>query len=159
MDVRVDGECGKAEGLGHHDARGLVPDAGQGFELLERARDQAAVLRDENLGESAQGLGLGWSQTDLADELRDLRHGEECHLRGSRRALEEGRRDLVHLLVRRLSREHDRHEERERILVREGDRDLGMELVEDRVDASGLDRALHGQSIYPMHAGRSASAR
>jgi hypothetical protein len=49
VDVRVDRERRDAERLAQDDARGLAADAGELDELLERARDLPAVLRDELL--------------------------------------------------------------------------------------------------------------
>jgi hypothetical protein len=150
VDVRVDRERRDAERLAQDDARGLAADAGELDELLERARDLPAVLRDELLRQPDQRLRLRGREADLADERAHLLDRQLRHRRGRARAREQGRRDLVHLLVRRLRREDDRDEQGERIDVVERDRDVGDALVEDLPDARELLGLLHrGGSIAP----------
>ena len=49
MNMGVDREGRVAEGLGHHDARGLVPHAGQGLQFPKSPGHLAAVLLGDDL--------------------------------------------------------------------------------------------------------------
>jgi predicted CoA-binding protein len=154
MDVRVDGERRDAEGLGHDHARGLVTDAGERFELLEGARDAAAVLLDEHLREPVERFRLRRSEPAGLDQVVDLPDGELRHLLGGVRAREERRRHEVDARVGRLRGEDDGDEERERIAVAQRDRRGGVELVEHPADPRDLLRALHAGSIARVQSSR-----
>jgi hypothetical protein len=144
MDVRIDGEGRLTEGLLHHDARGLVAHARQGFEGLECGRHAAAVLFDQDPREPRDRLRLGWRESARADDAPDLGDGEPAHRFGRRRAGEQQRRDLVHLDVGALRGEQHGDEQRVGIPMVEEDLDLGVDLVEDATDPTGFVRALHG---------------
>ena len=73
------GNAGLSERLRHHDARGLVPDAGQAFERVEVARHLAAVLVDEDLCEPLDAFRLAGREAARLDRRQDLRLGELRH--------------------------------------------------------------------------------
>jgi hypothetical protein len=64
-------------------------------------------------------------------------------LRGRAGAGEERRRDLVHLHVGRLRGEHDGDKQGERVRVMQGDRRLGVEVVEDLANSLCFNGAAH----------------
>jgi hypothetical protein len=96
---------------------------------------RAAVLFDEDLGESLEALRLLGGEADLPDEVADLVDGEARHLLRGGGAGEEGGSHLVDQLVRRLRREDDGDQEREGVLMGERDGDPRVECVQDRQDA------------------------
>ena len=65
-----------AEGLLHHDARGLVADARQRFERLEVGGHRARVLLDQDAREARDRLRLGGREPARADDAADLRDRE-----------------------------------------------------------------------------------
>jgi cation:H+ antiporter len=159
VDVRVDREGGLAEGLDHHDAGRLVAHPGQGLEGLEVGRHATGVLLDEDLREAADGPRLGGREPAGADQTEDPGYGQLRHLRRRRGAREEPGRHLVHPLVGALGREHDGDEQREGILVGEGNAGIGMEPVEDALDAPRLLLACHPSGASPVRSSSPATRR
>jgi hypothetical protein len=76
VDVRVDGEGRMAEGLLHHDARGLVADARQRLERLEIRGYDARVLLEQDPREARDRLRLRRREAARTDDAPDLRYGE-----------------------------------------------------------------------------------
>ena len=130
MDVGIHRESRHAESLCHDDGGGLMPDARQLFEFLERAGHLAPMLRHEHLTQPDEGLGFLWSEPQLADQRQDPRLGHGRHLRGRAGLGEECRGDFVDLLVRALGRKHHRDQERIGIRVVQRDRRRRVELRE-----------------------------
>ena len=140
-DVRVDDDPLWSAELGRHDIRGLARDAGQANELLERARNLAAVLLDQHLHRPTQRLRLLAEESGCVDVALELlgRHGEVV-LRPAV-LLEQHRRDTVDVHVGRLRRQHHRDEELQRVTRPESDFRVRMRLLQpldDRPDASAF---------------------
>ena len=115
--VRIDRDGRLAESDIEHDVRGLAADAGQRFQRLAIVRDLAAMLRDENLRQRDHVLCLGAVKPDGLDQLAHPRFAELDHLLRRVGELEQRRRRLVDAGIRRLRREHDGDQKRERIDV------------------------------------------
>ena len=147
MDVGVDRKGRLPEGLGEHDARGLVADAGQRLERREIRGHLATVLADQDLRERTDVLRLRRRETARADLGQDRFDGELRHCRRSPRPREQTGRHLVHTLVRRLGREQDRDEQREGIFVAERNRRRGMEPLQDLDDALRLLGPVHPRPL------------
>jgi hypothetical protein len=146
VDVGVHREGGRPEGLHHHDARRLVADTGKRLEQREVGGHASAVLLEQALREGRERARLLGSKAAAPDQALDLGDGEPRHrLRRPGRG-EERRRHLVHARVGALGREHHRDEEREGILVEQGNRGLGVEAIQQLRDALGLLAALHAVS-------------
>jgi len=129
VDVGVDREGWKAKGLRHQHRGGLVANAGQGFELLEGARDLAGVTFEQEARHRFQVLRFGRGEADLANQVLDgfdLHVGHRGWCRGAR---EQGGGDFVDLLVGGLGREQDGAEKGKRVGVVERDLRLGEELI------------------------------
>ena len=158
MDVRVDGEGGHAERLGHDDARRLVSDAWQRFERRELGRHLPAVLGDEALRELTDVARLRRGEAAAADLREDPRNPELRHRRCVRADLEQRGGHEVHTFVRALGGEQDGHEELERVLMSQRDGLLRIEAVEDLGDALGLLGALHRAGLALADAGPPTTA-
>lgn len=138
MNVGIDGKRRLSEGLGEHDARGLVTDAGQRLERQEIRGHLAGVFADQDLRERADVLRLRRREPARADLRQDRLDGKLRHRRRRPRQREQTRRHLVHTLVRRLGGEQDRDEQRKGVLVDERDRRRGMMPPQDLDDALRL---------------------
>src|ERR1017187_8231610 len=137
VNVRVDGERRDVEGLRHDDAGRLVAHTRQLLQLRERARHGAPVPLGDDLGQAGYRLRLLRRKPARPDDPLDLRNGSPRHpLRGVRHR-KKLRGHLVHPLVGALRGEDDRDEQRERILVRERDRRLGVQRLQRPVDIGG----------------------
>src|SRR5690606_32562169 len=82
-DVGVHRERGHVERLRHHDARGLVADAGEALEELP-VRHQLTTGLDDLARRRPDVAGLRRREPDLADQLEDALGPECVHLRGRR---------------------------------------------------------------------------
>ena len=99
------------------------------------------------MGHRREVLGLGRCQADLLDVPQDLLGGEFGHLLGGVRPGEQGRRDLVDLLVGGLRRERNGNGQGVRVGVVERDRRLRVEIVEDLPDPIGFLGTTHSATL------------
>jgi hypothetical protein len=143
VDVRVDRELPAAEGLQAHDRGGLVPYAGESLQRLERIGDRAVVVRDQDPRELRDVPALRGGEAAGSDDRDDVRDRKLGHLERRRRLGEQLGSDPVDPLVRALRGEHHGDQQGERVPVPQRNRRRRVELVEDRLDASGLLRARH----------------
>ncbi len=114
--VRVDGEPRKPERHTAHDVARLAADAGNGDQILERARHDAPVPVGHRARHADEAPRLGTEETGGTDELLHvlgIRRGERLGV-GIRR--EEGRRHHVHASVRALGRQDGRRQQLEGVL-------------------------------------------
>ena len=146
VDVRVHGKRRHAEGLGHHDARRLVADAGQRLEECPVGPHLATGI-DDLVGGGPDVPRLRRGEPDLADHVVDRVRIERRHLRRRRRDGKQFRGNFVDLLVRRLSRE--RHGDEQRVRVGMGQRDgwIRVEVIEHPPDPLGLRPSTHEDTV------------
>ena len=109
----VDRDRRLAEGNVQHHVRGLASDAGQRLQGDPVTRHLPAILLDQNAAQCGQILRLGAEQPDRADQLDHALLAERQHLRRRVGEREECRRRLVDAGIRRLRRQHDRHQQGE----------------------------------------------
>jgi len=144
VDVGVDGEGGRLEGLGDDHLRRLVSYAWQGLQRRELPRHLPAILIDEDTGQVVDVAGLARAEAAGLDDLVDVVHVELEHGRGGRGAGEQEGRDLVDAGVGALGAEQDGDEEAVGVGVGQRDGDLGVEGLEQVLDLAGFVGAAHG---------------
>ena len=116
-DVGVDGQRRLAEDGVEHHIRGLAANPGQRLQRLAVARRLAAVPFDDGARERDDVPGLGPIEPDRLDEFGEPLLAERRHLFRRVGEGEQRRRRPVHARVRRLRRQHHRHQQSERVDV------------------------------------------
>src|SRR5712691_13095415 len=148
-DVRVDRHRWLAECRVEHHVRRLAADAGKALQRFAARRHFAAVLLEQDLRQRHYVLRLGAVKPDSTDVLLQARDAELDYLLGSIESLEQHGARLVHRLVGRLGRQHDRDQQ----LIRRAVLELGgrvrirrLEAAEDLAAFFGVHRLLRASA-------------
>jgi len=116
-DVRVDGEGLLMESCIEDDVRSLAAHAGQFFQLLASARHLAGVIADQRLRQRKDILGLGVEQADRLDRVPNVFLAKRDHLFRRLHLRKQRPGSDVHARIRRLRRQHHRHQQGVRVHI------------------------------------------
>ena len=146
----VTGDGGDSKGIAQYDIGGLSADAGQGGELVHRARDLAAEVLDDLARGPLDADGFVVVEAAGADVLLDLLRIGAGPIGGGFVLPEQLRRDQVDPDIRALGGEDRRDQQLQRVGEMQRDRGIGVGLLQERqnlLDPLGRGGLIEGRRL------------